>query len=68
MMLVASGEGYYVGIASPFTQTHRASGVAVMPIDEPDARLDVLVTWWKGETWHRPRRWLRQPRRSVPRR
>jgi hypothetical protein len=37
MMLVASGEGYYVGIASPFTQTHRASGVAVIALNEPDA-------------------------------
>jgi DNA-binding transcriptional LysR family regulator len=50
MMLVASGEGYYVGIASPFTQSHRASGVAVIPIAEPDAHLDVRIAWRKGET------------------
>jgi len=37
MMLVANRQGYYVGIASPFTQTHRASGVAVVPLDEPEA-------------------------------
>ena len=35
MMLVANRQGYYVGIAS--TQTHRASGVAVVPLDEPEA-------------------------------
>jgi DNA-binding transcriptional LysR family regulator len=50
MMLVASGEGYYVGIASPFTQTHRAGGVAVVPLDEADARLDVCIAWRKGDT------------------
>jgi DNA-binding transcriptional LysR family regulator len=50
MMLVASGEGYYIGIASRFTQSHRASGVAVVPLDEPNARLDVRIAWRKGET------------------
>jgi DNA-binding transcriptional LysR family regulator len=49
MMLVASRQGYYLGIASQFTQTHSASGVAVVPLDEPDARLDVLVVWRKDE-------------------
>jgi hypothetical protein len=50
MMLVASGEGYYVGIASPFRQTHRASGAAVIPIAEPDAHLDVRIAWGRSET------------------
>ena len=50
MMLVASGEGYYVGIASPYTQTHRASGVAVVPLDEAGARLDVRIAWSRGVT------------------
>jgi DNA-binding transcriptional LysR family regulator len=50
MMLVASRQGYYVGIASPFTQTHRVSGVAVVPLDEPDARLDIRIAWRRSET------------------
>jgi len=66
MMLVASGEGYYVGIASPFTQTHRASGVAVIPIDEPDARLDVRSAWRKGETSRAIREFVRSARAAFP--
>jgi DNA-binding transcriptional LysR family regulator len=66
MMLVASGEGYYVGIASPFTQTHRASGVAVIPIDEPDARLDVRIAWRKGETSRAIREFVRSARAVFP--
>jgi DNA-binding transcriptional LysR family regulator len=66
MMLVASGEGHYVGIASPFTQTHRASGVAVIPIDEPDARLDVRIAWRKGETSRAIREFVRSARAVFP--
>lgn len=62
MMLVASGEGYYVGIASPFTQTHRASGVAVIRLDEPDARLDVRIVWKKGNTSRAVREFVRSAR------
>jgi len=45
MMLVASRQGYYIGIASPFTQTHRTSGVSVVPLNEPNARLEVRIAW-----------------------
>ena len=41
MMLLVSSRGFYVGSASPFTQTLQASGVAVVPIDEPDARIEI---------------------------
>jgi DNA-binding transcriptional LysR family regulator len=50
MMLVASRQGYYVGIASPFTQTHRVRGVAVVPLHEPGARLEVRIAWRANET------------------
>jgi len=66
MMLVASGEGYYVGIASPFTQTHRASGVAVVPLNEPLARLDVRIAWQKGETSLAVRDFVRSARDVFP--
>jgi DNA-binding transcriptional LysR family regulator len=49
MMLVASRQGYYIGIASPFTQTHRVSGIAVVPLDEPGARLEVRIAWRRNE-------------------
>jgi DNA-binding transcriptional LysR family regulator len=66
MMLVASGEGYYVGIASPFTQTHRASGVAVVALDEPDAWLDVRIAWRRGETSRTVREFVRSARAVFP--
>ncbi len=66
MMLVASGQGFYVGIASPFTQTHRASGVAVIPLDEPDARIDVRIAWRKGETSADVHEFLRSAREAFP--
>jgi LysR family transcriptional regulator, benzoate and cis,cis-muconate-responsive activator of ben and cat genes len=49
MMLVASRQGYYVGIASPFTQTHRTSGVAVVPLNEPNATLEVRIAWRRDQ-------------------
>ena len=61
-MLVASGTGYYLGIASPFTQTHRASGVAVVPIDEPNARLEIRIAWRKDETSPSVREFVRSAR------
>jgi DNA-binding transcriptional LysR family regulator len=72
MMLVASGEGYYVGIASPYTQTHRASGVAVVPLDEKDARLDVRIAWRKGDDSRAVSEFVRSalavfPRKAAPR-
>lgn len=62
MMLVASGEGYYVGIASRFTQTHRASGIAVVPLNEPDARLDVRIAWKRGDSSRAVREFVRSAR------
>jgi len=49
MMLVASRQGYYIGIASPFTQTHRTSGVAVVPLNEPNATLEVRIAWRRDQ-------------------
>ena len=65
-MLVASGQGCYLGIASPFTQTHRASGVAVVPLDEPDARLEVRIAWRKGDTSRAAREFVRSARTVFP--
>ncbi|MBI4265821.1 MAG: LysR family transcriptional regulator [Acidobacteria bacterium] len=66
MMLVASREGYYLGIASRFTQTHRASGVAVVTLDEPDARLDVRIAWRKGDTSRAVREFVRSAQAVFP--
>jgi len=45
LMLLVSGRGFYIASASPFTQALRASGVAVVPIDAPDARIEVRLAW-----------------------
>jgi len=66
MMLVASGDGYYLGIASPFTQTHRASGVAVVTLCEPNARLDVRIAWRRGNTSRVVRDFVRSARAVFP--
>ena len=62
MMLVASRQGYYIGIASPFTQTHRTSGVAVVPLNEPDARLEVRIAWRRDHLSASIREFLRAAR------
>jgi DNA-binding transcriptional LysR family regulator len=45
MMMVASGRGVYVCIGVPFTSPRGASGVAVVPISNPEAIIDVCVAW-----------------------
>ena len=45
LALIASGDGYYLSTASPFTQTRCAHGVAAVPLHEPLARLTVWLTW-----------------------
>jgi DNA-binding transcriptional LysR family regulator len=50
LMLVASGKGVYVCMGIPLTSPHPLSGIAVVPISDPDATLDVCVAWRKGET------------------
>jgi DNA-binding transcriptional LysR family regulator len=66
MMLVASGEGYYLGIASPFTQTHRTSGVAVVPLNERDATLEVRIAWLKKGGSGCVREFVRSARTVFP--
>ena len=59
MMLVATRQGYYIGIASPFTQTHRTSGVAIVPLEEPDARIPVCIARRRGASSGSVREFLR---------
>ena len=49
-MTVASGNGVYVCIGIPLTSPQPAGGVAVVPISDPDATIDVCVAWRKSET------------------
>jgi DNA-binding transcriptional LysR family regulator len=50
IMAVASGKGVYVCIGIPLTSPQPASGVALVPISDPDATIDIYLVWRKGET------------------
>jgi DNA-binding transcriptional LysR family regulator len=50
LMLVASGKGIYVCMGIPLTSPRPLSGIAVVPISDDGALLDVCVAWRKGET------------------
>jgi DNA-binding transcriptional LysR family regulator len=47
LMMVASGKGIYLCMGIPFTSTQT---VAVVPLSDPDAMLDICVAWRRGET------------------
>jgi DNA-binding transcriptional LysR family regulator len=49
LMLVASGKGTYLSIGIPLTSPQPAGGVAVVPISDPDATIDICVAWRKAE-------------------
>jgi DNA-binding transcriptional LysR family regulator len=65
-MLVASRQGYYLGIASQYTQSHRTSGIAVVPLNEPDARLEICVAWHRNDTSKNVREFVRSAREVFP--
>ena len=50
LMLVAEGNGIYIGIGTPPTTPRITGGVAIVPIHDPDAAIDVCVVWRKHET------------------
>ena len=50
MMMVASGQGTYICIGVPVSSHQRASGVALVPIADPGAALDICVAWRKKES------------------
>jgi DNA-binding transcriptional LysR family regulator len=50
MMLVASGKGVYLGYGVPLTDPRPASGVAVRPVADPDATVEVRLVCRRGES------------------
>jgi DNA-binding transcriptional LysR family regulator len=50
MMLVASGQGAYICIGVPISSHERASGVALVPISDPGAAVDICVARRKKES------------------
>jgi len=51
MLAVASGEAICLSSSGSFSRSYvPLTGLAAIPLDEPDAELDVKVAWRKGET------------------
>jgi DNA-binding transcriptional LysR family regulator len=50
LMMVAAGKGIYLCMGIPLATPQAASAVAVVPLSDADATLDVCVAWRKGET------------------
>jgi hypothetical protein len=50
LMNVASGKGTYVCLGVALTNEKPASGVAVLPVADPEATIEVCVASRKGET------------------
>ncbi len=51
MLSVASGEAICLALAGPISRSYvPLNGVAVVPLDEPDAELHVQIAWRKNET------------------
>ena len=50
LMLVASGTGIYLCLGIAHTSPHPTSGVAVLPVSDPGATIEVCVAYRKGET------------------
>ena len=50
LMLVASGDGVYLSVASAFTQPQAAEGVASLTLEEPNASVPVLLAYRRNES------------------
>jgi DNA-binding transcriptional LysR family regulator len=51
MLAVASGKGISLALRSPVSRSYLpVKGIAAIPLDEPDAELQVQIAWRKGET------------------
>ena len=67
LMLIASGKGVYVGLGVRLTSPQPASGVAVVPIDDANATVEVSVAWRKAETSRTILRFLDSVWQAFPR-
>jgi DNA-binding transcriptional LysR family regulator len=50
LMMVASGKGAYICIGVPVSSHERATGVALVPIADSGAAVDICVAWRKKES------------------
>jgi DNA-binding transcriptional LysR family regulator len=66
LMMVASGKGVYLCLGVPLTSPQPASGVAVLPVGDPGATIEVCVASRKGETSHLVSQFLECVWRAYP--
>lgn len=50
VLLLSSRKGIYLGVGAVLTDPTGSSEVAAIPLDEPDARIEVHMAWRKGES------------------
>ncbi len=67
LMLVASGKGTYLGHGIPLTTPQGTGGVALVPLSDPDATIEVCVVSRKGDRSPIVARFLECVRRVFPR-
>jgi DNA-binding transcriptional LysR family regulator len=65
-LLVAEGGGIYIGIDAPPSTGKIGNGVALVPLDEPEAAIDVSIMWRKHETSALVRRFVECARAAFP--
>ena len=67
MLAVASGEGICLALQSAVSRSYvPVTGVAMVPLDEPDAVLQVQVAWRRGETSRAILQFLQSTREVFP--
>lgn len=66
LMLVASGKGIYLGHGIPLTNPQPAGGVAVVPVSDPDATIEVCVVSRRGDRSPIVAQFLESVRRVFP--
>jgi DNA-binding transcriptional LysR family regulator len=67
MLAVASGRGISLALRGPISRSFLpVNGVVVVPLEEPNARLEVQLGWRKGETSPVIRQFLQSARAIFP--
>jgi DNA-binding transcriptional LysR family regulator len=67
MLAVAAGEAICLGLQGAFSRSYLpVSGVAVIPLDEPETEIQIQIAWRKGETSPMVCEFLRGARELYP--
>ena len=67
MLAVASGKGISLALQSPVSRSYLpVTGVAEVPLEDPDAQLQVQVAWRNGETSRTVQQFLEAAREVFP--